>query len=189
MPDLKGRKGIAAYLREHVGEIVDGNELFEASGRQTAFARRVRELRGEYGYKIETHSDAADLKPGQYRLVEIPAVEDPPRIARRISQKTRAMVLDRDMSECQMCGRGVGDTFEDGQRVLLHVDHIVSVEEGGSDDMSNLRTQCQRCNQGSKNIITAPESQRWLLGKVRTANRENQLAVYGMLRNKYGDNP
>ena len=42
-------------------------------------------------------------------------------------------MLDRDMSSRQMRGRGANDTFEDGQRVLLHVDHIVSIEEGGTD--------------------------------------------------------
>ncbi|MDE0115215.1 MAG: HNH endonuclease [bacterium] len=189
MPELKGRAGIAAYLREHVGEVVDKDALFEASGYQTSFARRIRELRGEFGYQIETHHDAVDLKPGQYRLAELPAEDNPPRFARGISQKMRALVLERNGSTCQMCARGVGDTFEDGQRVVLHVDHILNVDEGGTDEMSNLRTLCNRCNQGAKNIVTAPESQRWLLGKVRTANRDSQLAVYRWLHDKFKDEP
>lgn len=186
---MSGRSKIAAYLRERVGQIVDGTELYHASGGLRSHSRRVRELRTEYGYPIETHLDAADLKPGQYRLTALPPDEPPPRFSRRISQKTRALVLQRNGSTCQMCGRGVGDTYEDGSRVVLHVDHIVNKDEGGSDDMSNLRTLCNRCNQGAKNIVTAPESQLWLMGKVRTASRDNQLAVYEFLHNKFKEPP
>ena len=185
MTKLTGRKGIAAYLIAHVGEIVEGEDLYRASGNQGNYARRIRELRADEGYQIESHLDSTDLKPGQYRLVELPRGTKEPRFSRRISQRLRAQVLDRNGSTCQMCGRGIGDEFEDGSRVALHVDHIVNKSEGGTDEMSNLRTLCSRCNQGAKDIVTAPESQKWLLGKVRTANRENQLAVYEWLKRKF----
>lgn len=186
---MSGRDKIAEYLRERVGQVVEGDELYRASGGIRSHARRVRELRTEYGYPIQTHLDAEDLRPGQYRLTALPPDKPPPHFTRQVSQRLRALVIQRNSSTCQMCGRGVGDTFEDGGRVLLHVDHIINKDEGGSDDLNNLRTLCNRCNQGSKNIVTAPESLLWLKGKVRTASRDNQLAIYEWLHNKFKEHP
>ena len=182
---LRGRRGIEAYLRSRVGDVVEKEELFAASGYQTSFTRRIRELRTEYGYRIESHLDAVDLRPGQYRLVELPLAEPDPNLSRQISQRVRAQVLALDDSQCRRCGRGVGDRHEDGQNVVLHVDHIVSKAEGGTDEVSNLRTLCSRCNQGGKDIVAPPESQMRLLGRVRTASRNDQRAVYEWLREKF----
>ena len=186
MPKLKGKQGIAAYLRERVGQIVHNSELYEASGQQSEYTRRIRELRNEDGWNIQTHYDAADLKQDEYRLVS-PMPDTPPtRFKRGVSQKLRAQVLARNGFTCQMCGVAAGDIDENGRAVRLHVDHIVNKSEGGADTISNLRTLCSRCNQGAKDIVSMPESRIWLLGKVRTANREDQMAVYGWLRTKFG---
>ena len=57
-----------------------------------------------------------------------------------LSGKTRLDVMERDDYKCQMCGR----TVEDG--IKLHIDHIVPVSKGGSNDMSNLQVLCHECN-------------------------------------------
>lgn len=60
----------------------------------------------------------------------------------RMTQKLRYAVLERDGFKCVSCGRG----NDDG--VSLHVDHIVSVKNGGKTELSNLRALCENCNHG-----------------------------------------
>ncbi|MAN14786.1 MAG: HNH endonuclease, partial [Dinoroseobacter sp.] len=85
---------------------MDSDELREVSGGITEWARRVRELRSEEGYKILTHNDLSSLKPGQY-LLRDPKPE--PAFARGISKETRALVLDRNGFTCQQCGAVAGE--------------------------------------------------------------------------------
>lgn len=58
-----------------------------------------------------------------------------------ISKKLRFEVFKRDSFKCQYCGKSAPD-------VILHVDHIVPVKEGGTNDISNLITSCSDCNLG-----------------------------------------
>jgi hypothetical protein len=55
-------------------------------------------------------------------------------------------VLSRDNWTCCSCGRS---TKKHG--VVLHVDHIVPRSKGGTDDIENLQTLCQKCNIGKSN--------------------------------------
>jgi len=59
----------------------------------------------------------------------------------RITKKVRFEVFKRDSFKCQYCGASSPD-------VVLHVDHIKPVYEGGGSDMLNLITACQPCNSG-----------------------------------------
>ncbi len=65
----------------------------------------------------------------------------------RITAKKRYQVMHRDKFRCQLCGA----REEDGVR--LHVDHIIPVSKGGTSDMDNLRTLCDRCNLGKGDLI------------------------------------
>lgn len=58
-----------------------------------------------------------------------------------ISPKDRWEVFQRDNFTCQYCGAK-------GQDVQLHVDHVVSVADGGSNEPENLKTACVPCNSG-----------------------------------------
>src|SRR3989440_11898625 len=62
------KKRILDFLLMNTGRVIEGEELREASGNASEWARRVRELRNEDGYQILTHRDRRDLKPGQYLL-------------------------------------------------------------------------------------------------------------------------
>ena len=57
----------------------------------------------------------------------------------------RFKILHRDQYRCQTCGT----TAEDGAK--LHVDHILPVSKGGTNDESNLRALCSECNIGRGN--------------------------------------
>lgn len=58
-----------------------------------------------------------------------------------ISKKTRFEVFKRDSFKCQYCGKTAPDT-------ILVIDHIVPVKDGGDNELTNLVTACDVCNQG-----------------------------------------
>lgn len=62
-----------------------------------------------------------------------------------ISGRTRVNVLERDEYTCQMCGAKV----EDG--VKLHIDHIIPVSKGGTNEIDNLQVLCHKCNLAKTN--------------------------------------
>lgn len=58
-----------------------------------------------------------------------------------LSKKTRFEVFKRDKFTCQYCGRKAPD-------VVLEIDHIKPVADGGDNDIMNLVTSCFDCNRG-----------------------------------------
>lgn len=62
-----------------------------------------------------------------------------------ISKKLRFEVFKRDSFTCQYCGRSAPD-------VILEVDHIEAVANGGTNDIMNLITSCKDCNRGKSKI-------------------------------------
>lgn len=67
--------------------------------------RRLRELRDEEGWPIESHVDDPLLRPGQYRLVSA-ADEDRRDIRQRLyPEDLRERIFERDDYTCQKCGR------------------------------------------------------------------------------------
>lgn len=58
-----------------------------------------------------------------------------------LSKKIRFEVFKRDNFTCQYCGRTAPD-------VILEVDHIKAVKNGGTNDIMNLVTSCFECNRG-----------------------------------------
>jgi len=60
---------------------------------------------------------------------------------RTLAPKLRFSVLQRDGLRCFYCGRTPSES-------TLHIDHKVSVADGGSDSIENLVTACEECNLG-----------------------------------------
>lgn len=181
-------QGARAKLRAHflanLGRVMASDELREVAGGITEWARRVRELRNQEGYRILTHHDRPDLKPGEY-LLETPKPQ--PAFDRAISKETRAYVLDRNGFTCQMCGAVAGEPhpFDSTRKTRLHLGHIVDKSMGGSDDASNLRAICSVCNEGASNVtLTRPDLQKLLI-QVRRATVKDQLAVLDWLIKKF----
>lgn len=58
-----------------------------------------------------------------------------------IRPSVRFAVLHRDRFTCRYCGRK-------SPSVVLHVDHVISRYDGGSNDVSNLVAACKDCNIG-----------------------------------------
>jgi HNH endonuclease len=180
------KERIRQYLVARVGQVVTSLQIRDAIGPNVSeWARRVRELRDEEGWKILTHNDSADLKPGQYLLIEMPA--ERMKFARGISAKLRAEVLDRNGFTCQMCGLTPGDIDPaTGRKVRLHLGHIKDKSLGGRDELSNLRALCSTCNQGAKNVTSEKPTAIWLLSQVRRAGQDEQREVFKWLQKKFG---
>lgn len=177
------RKKLKEFLLQHVGVVLDSDDLRSASGNASEWARRVRELRNEEGMNIVTHNDRSELKPGQYMLLDTKPL---PSFARTMSKETRAYVLDRNGFTCQMCGIAAGETHPfDGRKARLHIGHIIDKSQGGSDDYSNLRAICSVCNEGAANITLDRPTAAKLLAQIRRAPGTEQLAVLEWLISKF----
>lgn len=92
---------------------------------------------------------------------------------RQISVRTRFEIFKRDDFTCRYCGRKTPE-------VVLEVDHIVPVCDGGSNDPINLATSCWECNRGKagnplQNVITGEDPTD---RAVLMLERERQLREY-----------
>ena len=63
----------------------------------------------------------------------------------RLPKRVRYAVLHRDGFRCRYCGARASDGAS------LHIDHIVPVSRGGTDDEENLCCACSDCNIGKGN--------------------------------------
>jgi len=68
-----------------------------------------------------------------------------------LSKKIRFEVFKRDSFTCQYCGKKAPD-------VILHVDHIDPVAKGGTNNILNLVTSCEECNQGKRDVPLSDNS-------------------------------
>jgi 5-methylcytosine-specific restriction endonuclease McrA len=72
-----------------------------------------------------------------------------PRTARKvISRSPRFEVFKRDSCKCQYCGA-------EAPNILLHIDHVKPVADGGTIELTNLITACQSCNLGKRDVPLA----------------------------------
>jgi len=72
-----------------------------------------------------------------------------------VSPKRRWQVFARDSFTCVYCGRKPPE--------VLHVDHRISVKDGGTDDLDNLVTACDECN-GGKGASSLPNEDKPPIG-------------------------
>lgn len=178
------RERLLAFFLNNIGRVIDHEELQVASGDASEWARRVRELRDEFGYQILTCRDRADLKPGQYLLETNKRL---PVLPRSISKETRAYILDRNGYTCQSCGASAGDPdpYCPTRPVRLTIGHIVDKSKSGSDERSNLRAFCSNCNEGLHNTSLPKPSWVDLKTQVRRATVDDQTRLLAWLQSKF----
>jgi len=177
------RASVLRFLLANIGRVVNSDDIRHAAG-TSEWARRLRELRDEFGYAILTNKDRRELKPGQYLLetdVRLPV------LPRSISKETRAFVLERNGYTCQMCGLAAGDPdpFHPSLKVRLTMGHIIDKSKGGKDTPGNLRAVCTNCNEGLQNVSPPKPDRIELLKQVRRATIDDQIHLLEWLEKKY----
>lgn len=177
------RRLLEAHFLANIGRVMDGEELRPVARHASEWGRRVRELRDELGYQILTHTDRADLKPGQYVLI---SPDRRPSAERAISKETRARVFDLYGSVCYVCGAIAGEMHPSaGKSTVLHMGHIKAKSLGGDDSVANLRPVCMVCNTGASNIAAELPTAKRLIAELRKAPRAEQEDVFAWLRGKF----
>lgn len=105
--------------------------------------------------------DTPNQQPHLVRSAAVASSDSTARVRRSLSVRTRFEVFKRDDFQCRYCGRR-------SPEVVLEVDHIVPVCEGGDDDPMNLVTSCWECNSGKAGVP---------LDSVLTAEDPNDRAI------------
>jgi len=141
---LSRKQQVLEYLKKHVSQWIHNQELRNLSGLNDV-PRTIRLLRQE-GWKIDVRGDGyvmlTSLEKGFARGTR-----------KAVSEKLRYQVFSRDAFRCKACGRGADNG------VKLTVDHIIPVDWGGTNDMTNLLTLCEDCNRGKKAWVDTVPSQ------------------------------
>jgi hypothetical protein len=146
--DIRKRKDgvrtkILEYLKQNVGMEVTGEELRYVGNNKTEWARRVRELRTEFGWPIVTkNTGRPDLPIGIY---VIESLRQSPEHDRQIPDSVRGSVLMRDNYKCVQCSwsHNVWNR-SDPRHLELH--HLKEHVAGGENISDNLVTLCNVCH-------------------------------------------
>jgi len=154
--EIRRRPGSAptrllALLQAYEGQVVTTEKLVYVAKIPSA-PRRVRELRDEDGWPIESHIDDPDLQPGQYRLISSDPKDRRDVRQRLYPEDLRERVFARDDYKCQKCGRDRERAEKAGdRRFYLEVHHKKAVAEELDalpaeelNDEANLITYCHR---------------------------------------------
>ena len=137
------RDKILEYLKANIGKGVTNEELRYVAGDKTEWARRVRELRTEYGWPIATKTTGIpDLDVGVYVLQ---AIRQSPEHDRNIPDDVRRDVLRRDGYKCQQC-QWTHKEWNPSDPRHLELHHIKHHIKGGSNKRDNLKTLCTVCH-------------------------------------------
>lgn len=92
-----------------------------------------------------------------------------------VSKRTRFNVFKRDGFQCQYCG-------QTPPAIVLEIDHILAVANGGKSGIDNLLTACFDCNRGkgAENLTICPQTiqEKALL----LAEKQEQLKAFEKLK-------
>jgi hypothetical protein len=137
------RDKLLEYFRNNVGKNITGEELRYVAKNSTEWARRIRELRTEYGWPIVTkNTGRPELEVGVYLLE---ADRQSPEHDRCIPDPVKRSVLRRDKYTCKKCGWSHKEWNRSDPRhlELHHIEHHV---DGGGNTEENLLTVCTICH-------------------------------------------
>lgn len=141
--NISVRDKILKYLRANVGQKVTGEELKYLAKDRSEWARRVRELRTEFGWPVVTQNTGRpDLEVGVYLLE---ADRQSPEHDRLIPDTIKREVLRRDDYKCTICNWSHKEwNRSDPRHLELH--HKKHHAKGGDNTENNLITVCTVCH-------------------------------------------
>ncbi len=122
------------------GDWILGDDIL-ARVKQAYYDRRIRELRDEDGWDIETGwlANQEGRKRPAYRLNSHKRSGGISRPG--ITPEDRAFVLKSDRYKCQLCGADLR-----GGKNNPQVDHKIPLIRGGASERSNYQAICSNCN-------------------------------------------
>ena len=130
-------------MSANVGHGVTNEELRYVANDKTEWARRVRELRTEFGWPVVTKTTGRpDLGIGVYVLQ---ADRQSPEHDRQIPDDVRREVMRRDRHKCKKCGWSHGEWNPSDPR-HLEIHHKQHHAQGGLNVEENLITLCTVCH-------------------------------------------
>jgi len=141
--NISVRDKILKFLRKNVGQKVTGEELKYLAKDRSEWARRVRELRTEYGWPVVTQNTGRpDLEVGVYLLE---ADRQSPEHDRHIPDQVKRGVLRRDGYKCTVCNWSHSEwNRSDPRHLELH--HKKHHAKGGDNTEGNLISVCTVCH-------------------------------------------
>jgi hypothetical protein len=151
--DGSARDRILTLFTSFVGQVLSRDEI-DYVGKIKEGSRRLRELRDEFGWPIESHIDDPQLQPGQYRLASAEDEDRKDPRQRLYPEDLRADVFKRDGYTCQKCHRDhkIAQAAGDN-RFYLEIHHRTALAEeldalpaDQLNDEKNLVTYCHACH-------------------------------------------
>ena len=100
---------------------------------------RLNELFSRFEEIMTSEKDLMTKEELWKKFTENEHKNKPKKQRKHISKSIRHEVFKRDDYKCVECGASNKET-------RLHIDHIVPVAQGGSDELDNLQTLCEDCN-------------------------------------------
>jgi hypothetical protein len=185
---VSARERIKQLFLENIGQVISKERIADVAG-IAEWARRIRELRDEYGYRIKSHKDLPELKPGEYLLDD--PIPSPKAKERKIGKDQYYRIFNRDGHRCLSCGKEPGDPhpIDPSKTIKLVVDHVTPIsdaEKYGIDPYAdeNLQTLCDFCNEGKWNkfVGSVKGARPNLTALVRHAPKKEQKEVYEILK-------
>jgi 5-methylcytosine-specific restriction endonuclease McrA len=151
--DGNARDRVLMLLKSCVGEVVTREEIDYVANIKEG-SRRLRELRDEHGWPIESYIEDPLLKPDQYRLVSAAEEDRTDPKQRRYPEDLRAHVFKRDNYTCQRCQRDHQEAKVAGDsRFYLEIHHKTAIADGATplptgqlNSEENLITYCHACH-------------------------------------------
>lgn len=163
------------YLKEHVGEQIPRSVLEEVANHVGSWERSLRTLRDD-GYILEYNRST---KCYCFPFAE---PQNAPKDDRYISNKLKSLVLIRDNSTCQMCGKTVKE-----DNIRVQIDHIVPLSWGGMTELSNLQTLCSDCNEGKKNYVESENPELMIEINHATSTKDRLRLYFEYYQNRFVD--
>lgn len=96
-----------------------------------------------------------------------------------ISKKDRFKVFKRDSFSCQYCGKSP-------PQVILELDHINPVSNGGDNSLDNLICSCFDCNRGKGSDLLTSIPPTLIEKSIALQEKQDQLDAYGKLLSSIG---
>lgn len=90
---------------------------------------------------------------------------------RSTGKRLRFEILKRDGFACRYCGA-------DATMGVLHVDHVIPVVDGGTDDPANLVTACASCNLGKSDVSISESRLARRAGADELLEQAEQIRAY-----------